>query len=65
MNFHRTDDPLADFHRYDAECQRELERLPKCVNCGEHIQQDDAVNIGGHYYCDECLHAMREWIGDD
>lgn len=59
-----TDDPIADFNRYDDEQQRCLERLPRCAECGEHIQQDDAVCMDGHYYCDECLHSMREWIGD-
>lgn len=60
-----TGDPLKDFDRWDARRQERLERLPKCVCCGEHIQQDDAVCIDGKYYCDECLDNLREWIGDD
>ena len=60
-----TDNPVADFNRYNAEQQRRLESLPECANCGEHIQQEDAVCIDGDYYCDECLFGLREWIGDD
>ena len=61
---YRTDDPLADFHRHDAEQHRQLKHLPKCTECGEPIQQDDAVNIHGDWYCDTCLDDMRERIGD-
>lgn len=60
-----TDDPIADFNRWDDERQSALERLPKCHQCGEHIQQESAVKINGVFYCDECLNDMREWIGDD
>lgn len=59
-----TDDPVADFNRWDAELQRLLERLPKCTVCCEPIQQEDAVCINGDYYCDNCLDNMRERIGD-
>lgn len=61
---YRTDDPLADFERWDAERQAWLNSLPKCECCGEPIQQEKAVCIDGIYYCDECLDEMREWIGD-
>ena len=62
----RTDDPVADFNRWDADQQRKLKRLPKCARCGEHIQQEKAVCIHGvEYYCDECLDELRERIGDD
>lgn len=36
-----TDDPVADFDRYDAEQQ--LDSLPVCECCGEPIQQETAV----------------------
>lgn len=59
-----TDDPIADFNRWDAEQERWLKKLPKCKRCGERIQQERAVCIDGGYYCDECLDEMRESIGD-
>lgn len=60
-----TDNPLKDFDRHDAKQQAKLDRLPKCKRCGHPIQQEDAVCIGGKYYCDDCLEDMRESIGDD
>ena len=60
-----TNDPEADFDRYDAEGEEALESLPICVCCGEHIQQEYAVRIVDDYYCDDCLDDMREWIGGD
>ena len=58
-----TDDPIADFDRYEAEKEKALKKLPKCTRCDEHIQQDKAVCIDGDYYCDECLDDMRESTG--
>ena len=55
-----TDDPVVDFERYDAKQQKKLDRLPKCCSCKEPIQQEKAVHMDGHWYCDECLDNMRE-----
>lgn len=55
-----TDDPVADFERHDAEQQKLLEKLPVCYCCGEPIQQEKAVKVEGHWYCDGCLDDMRE-----
>ncbi len=57
-----SDDPVADFERYDAEKEEELRKLPVCCECGEYIQQSDAVRINGNWYCDGCLEDMREEI---
>ena len=57
--FFRSDDPVADFNRWDAEQEEKLERLPKCTECGEHIQQERAVCINGDWYCDKCLDDIR------
>lgn len=54
-----TDDPVADFHRHDAECEAQLDKLPVCCQCGEPIQQDDAVYINDEYICDRCLDDLR------
>ena len=48
-----TDDPVADFERYDAQRQRELDKLPKCEHCGEPIQDETLVDFDGTlYHCD-------------
>lgn len=57
-----TDDPIADFNRYDSEQQKYLKKLPVCCGCGEPIQQDDAVCIDGDWFCDDCLNDMRQHI---
>lgn len=59
-----TDDPVLDALNYFGEQDRKLEALPKCIYCGEAIQQETAVQIDGIWYCDECLENMRcsiEW----
>lgn len=50
-----TDDPVADFNRWDAEQQKELERLPRCIDCGEPILDDHLFNINGDLFCEECM----------
>ena len=61
----RSDDPVADFERHDREQQRKLEKMPVCKECGEHIQQEDAVLLDGNWYCDDCLFDLRTSIEVD
>lgn len=49
-----TDDPVADFHRYDAAQERKLQRYPKCAHCDEHIT-DRYYDIEGVIICKDCL----------
>lgn len=51
----RTDDPIADFHRHDAEQCEELSKRPKCDLCHEYVQDEDYYNIGGTIHCEDCL----------
>lgn len=51
---YRTDDPVADFERYDSEQAREEARLPHCDCCGNVIR-DHYWNINGEIYCEDCL----------
>lgn len=57
-----TDDPISDFNRWDADQQNNLNKLPVCKCCGEHIQQDMAVCLDDNWYCDECLRDARTVI---
>lgn len=50
-----TDDPIADFNRWDRERQREYDRLPKCKGCGEGVYPSDAVCIDDDYYHSDCF----------
>jgi formylmethanofuran dehydrogenase subunit E len=43
---------------YEAEQQRELDRLPICSCCDEPIQQDTAICIDDEWLCDDCLNTL-------
>ena len=60
-----TDDPERDFLRHDAEQQAWLEKRPVCHYCGEHIQDEYAVRIDGHWICKECIDDFTEYIEED
>ena len=51
---YRTDDPVADFDRYDRDRADKESRLPHCDCCGNAIS-DHYWNINGEIYCEECL----------
>jgi hypothetical protein len=55
---YRTDDPHKDFDRHDAERQKWLRSMPKCCECGEHIQ-DYVYVVGELMICDECMENHR------
>lgn len=58
-----TGNPLADFLLKDAEDQRFLNKLPKCDECGEPIQDDECYEINDEYICPECLkNNHRRWV---
>lgn len=44
---------------FDRKQAQQLERLPVCADCGEPIQQEDAVYIHEVWLCDECLDSYR------
>ena len=55
-----------DLHaRYDAERERELERLPVCAECCEAITDDHYFDIAGETVCEECLFANHRMETDD
>jgi len=41
--------------RYQDAQEAELEKLPECACCGEHIQQDFAIVFGFNWFCDSCI----------
>lgn len=52
---YRTDDPVADFHRKDAEECEWLSKLPVCDCCNEPIMDEHYYEIDGSIMCQECL----------
>lgn len=60
-----TDDPYADFDRWDEEQQRAIEKLPVCTECGEPIQDDVYYDIDGDCVCPGCLESNhKHWVED-
>ena len=53
MRVYMTDDPAADFDRWDAEQQEWLKRLPHCECCGDPVDEY-LWEIEGEFYCDDC-----------
>lgn len=61
-----TDDPIADFHRHDAEQEAKLEKQPYCCECGEPIQEEKAVQLpNGDWYCKQCEPKAWERIREE
>lgn len=50
-----TDDPIADFERYDSEQQAMLDELPLCEYCEEPIQDNYYYEIDNECICEDCL----------
>lgn len=60
-----TDDPVADFEKYDYERNKKLEELPLCSECGEHVQDEYYFEMNGEIICHECLiENHRKWVDD-
>lgn len=63
--FYVTDDPIADFNRWDAEQQAKLDKLPKCAECGEPIQSEECYELDCGVICPECLEDNhKHWVED-
>ena len=63
--FYRTNDPVADFLRHDAEQQKRLDRLPKCAECDDPIETEECYEINGELICPYCLDANnKHWVED-
>lgn len=61
-----TDDPLADFDRWDAEREREREeimaRLPVCAECDQPLEDDFGYYINGEWICEACMDSYRKEV---
>lgn len=56
-----TDNPVADFERWDAQQQAELDELPKCSECGEPIQYEGYYIIND-WVCENCMEQYRKKV---
>lgn len=49
-----TDDPIADFNRYDREREAMEKKLPHCDYC-DCVIYEEYYKINGETLCEECL----------
>lgn len=54
----RTDNPERDQMRHDTEQEAELQKMPKCSYCNEHIQDGYLFDIEGELYCEEHAYEL-------
>ena len=52
---YRSDDPIRDAMRHDAEEYEYLQKLPKCGYCDKPIQDDECYEIDDVLICPKCL----------
>ena len=50
-----------ELNRREAAEQKWLDRLPKCCECGNPIQDEKLFNIHGDFYCEECMEYFKEY----
>ena len=39
----------------EMECEEELQKFPKCAECGEPITDEHLWHIGKRFYCEDCM----------
>lgn len=57
-----TDNPIADYARYDEEQQEYFGKLPRCSECGEPIQDTEAYYINDIWICEECMLGYKQKV---
>jgi hypothetical protein len=62
---YRTDDPLADFARKEAEEEAWLKTRPWCCECRRRIQDEICFQFDGKLICRECLEENHQKCTDD
>lgn len=65
MSMSYTDDPVADYNRYCAKQEKEMERLPTCCECGYKITDETYYDINGECICRECMTDNHEKYTED
>lgn len=64
MSVYRTDDPLADFDRFEEDRARQLEERPVCSQCDEPIQEDSCFEINDEAICIGCMENFKKHTTD-
>ena len=48
-------DVYDQWKAHDAEQQAQLDKLPRCCECDEPIQDEYAYYINGEWVCEQCM----------
>lgn len=64
MLIFRSDSLSRDIDDYERAQARALEKLPRCSECDEPIQDDFCYEINGELICEECLQQYRRRTED-
>ena len=59
MPIFRSENLDRDIENYDRAQAREMERLPRCSECDNPIQDDYCYQINGELICEECMKDYR------
>ena len=59
-----TNNPVADFEHFSARQEKELGKMPKCCECGEHIQDEQAYLINAELICKRCMKGFKIDVED-
>ena len=58
-------DNYSQWEWQDIQRERMLARRPRCVHCGEPIQDEKAWRINGELWCESCAEAeFTVWTED-
>lgn len=60
-----SDNPIKDHYRYEAEREKQLQKLPKCSYCHDFIQEDFYFEINGEVICETCMDRFFKKDVDD
>ena len=60
-----TPDNYDQFKRHDAKQEAELDRLPRCSECDQPIQDDFCFEVNDELICEECMHDNHRKCVED
>ena len=55
-------DPLDHWLEHDRQREEELNKLPVCDSCGEHIQEEYCYVINDDYICESCMEENKRSV---
>lgn len=65
MSIYRSDDPMADFDRWEAAQNKRLAKCPICSECDQPIQDEKCYCFNGELICEDCLNLNHKVDTDD